>query len=97
VPRRRVSVRSDGAEAEDFSGQAAVSGNGRFVAFQSKADNLVAGDSNQKEDVFVHDRQTDVTTRLDLTTATGLALDADAYLADVSPDGENHFRFDLEP
>ncbi len=66
VPRRRVSVRSDGAEAEDFSGQAAVSGNGRFIAFQSKADNLVAGDSNQKEDVFVHDRDTAVTERVSL-------------------------------
>jgi len=66
VPRRRVSVRSDGAEAEDFSGQAAVSGNGRYVAFQSKADNLVPGDTNQKEDVFVHDRDTGSIERVSL-------------------------------
>jgi Tol biopolymer transport system component len=60
VARRRVSVSSAGTEANDESGQPAVSGNGRFVAFQSKADNLVAGDDNGKEDVFVHDRDSGV-------------------------------------
>src|SRR5262249_20879225 len=34
----------------------AISANGRFVAFTSEASNLVPGDTNQHEDVFVHDR-----------------------------------------
>lgn len=67
VPRARVSVSSSGEEAKDFSGQAAISGDGRFVGFQSKAPNLVPGDSNQKEDVFVHDLQTGKTERVSLT------------------------------
>jgi len=66
VARRRVSVSSSGAEGNDFSRQAAISGNGRYVGFQSKADNLVTGDSNQKEDVFVHDRDTGATERISL-------------------------------
>jgi hypothetical protein len=42
---------------------AAISGTGRYVAFTSYASNLVAGDTNNERDVFVHDRQTGVTTR----------------------------------
>ena len=66
VGRRRVSVGSSGAEGNDFSSQPAVSGNGRFIAFQSKADNLVGGDSNEKEDVFVFDRDSATTSRVSL-------------------------------
>ena len=75
VPRRRVSVSSADKEAEDFNGQAAISGNGRFVGFQSKAPNLVPGDSNQKEDVFVHDLQTSTTERVSLTPSGGQFTD----------------------
>lgn len=41
----------------------AISGNGRFVTFESEAFNLVPGDTNDLKDVFVHDRWTHVTTR----------------------------------
>lgn len=71
TPRKRVSVSSSGAEANDFSGQAAISGDGRWVGFQSKAFNLVPGDTNQKEDVFVHDLETGATERVSLTPAGG--------------------------
>lgn len=67
VARRRVSVSSSGEQANDFNEHAAVSGNGRHVAFMSKAFNLVPGDTNQKEDVFVHDRITGATERVSLT------------------------------
>lgn len=71
VPRRRVSESSSGAEGNDFSRQAAVSADGRYVAFQSKADNLVPGDSNEKEDVFVHDRTSGTTERVSLLPSGG--------------------------
>ena len=45
-----------------------VSGDGRYVAFSSSAVNLVAGDTNGEDDVFVHDRQTGTTTRVSLAT-----------------------------
>ncbi|MGC4813063.1 hypothetical protein ACLQ29_21270 [Micromonospora sp. DT228] len=41
---------------------AAISGNGRYVAFTSYASNLVPGDTNNERDVFVHDRQSGLTT-----------------------------------
>lgn len=71
VLRRRVSVSSSGAEANDFSDEPAISGNGRFVAFLSKADNLVPGDTNEKEDVFLHDRLTGEVVRVSLTPTGG--------------------------
>jgi Tol biopolymer transport system component len=60
----RVSIRSNGAQGNSWSGYSAVSGNGRFVAFTAEASNLVQGDTNGVQDVFVHDRRTDTTTRI---------------------------------
>jgi Tol biopolymer transport system component len=59
----RASVGSDGVRANAFSWRPAVSADGRMVAFQSGASNLVAGDTNGEFDVFVHDRQTATTVR----------------------------------
>jgi WD40-like Beta Propeller Repeat len=53
---RRVSVGSSGQQANRDSGLAlAISADGRHVAFDSHASNLVAGDTNGVEDVFVRD------------------------------------------
>jgi hypothetical protein len=60
----RVSVDSAGGEADDDSSVASISSDGRFVAFQSSATNLVSGDTNGREDIFVHDRSTGTTTRV---------------------------------
>jgi len=49
----RVSVRATGAEANAASFSPRISNDGRFVSFHSTADNLVPGDSNGVEDVFV--------------------------------------------
>lgn len=54
----RVSVNSDGSGANEFSGSPSISADGRLVAFDSGADNLVPVDTNRMSDVFVHDRQT---------------------------------------
>ncbi len=52
----RVSVASDGSQADGDSGLPCLSGDGRWVAFASSASNLVEGDTNGLTDVFVHDR-----------------------------------------
>jgi Tol biopolymer transport system component len=57
----RVSVNSAGKQANGNSEYPAISANGRFVAFASEASNLVAGDTNRFEDVFLHDRVTRTT------------------------------------
>ena len=62
--RRRVSLRSNGNQSNGFSADPSISANGRFVAFQSGAANLVAGDTNDVVDVFVHDRSTGKTRRV---------------------------------
>jgi Tol biopolymer transport system component len=51
----RLSVATDGTQSDGISSQPAISANGRYVAFVSSADNLVPGDTNQFDDVFVRD------------------------------------------
>ena len=62
----RVSVAGDGTQANLDSYGASISGDGRYVAFVSLATNLVAGDTNKVREVFLHDRQTNATTRVGL-------------------------------
>ena len=52
----RVSLATGGVEGNGPSVMSAISGDGNFVTFSSTADNLVAGDTNVAEDIFVHDR-----------------------------------------
>ena len=59
----RVSVSSTGAQGNAYSRMPAISLEGRFVAFESLASNLVGGDSNSRIDVFVRDRITGTTTK----------------------------------
>lgn len=60
----RVSVASNGGEANSWSFSPSISANGRYVAFQSQANNLVPGDTNARFDVFVRDMESGVTTRV---------------------------------
>ncbi|HWP30585.1 MAG TPA: hypothetical protein VNK96_02525 [Fimbriimonadales bacterium] len=48
-----VSVSSSGEQGNGESGGVSLSGNGTFVAFQSEASNLVPGDKNGYQDVFL--------------------------------------------
>ena len=58
----RVSVDSSGVEGDDASVDPSISSDGRFVAFQSWAANLVLNDRNRTTDIFAHDRVTGTTT-----------------------------------
>ncbi len=62
----RVSVDSSGVEANGNSGSADISGDGRFVSFTSSASNLVVGDVNGVDDIFVHDLQSGTTELISL-------------------------------
>ena len=64
----RVSVSSDGSQADDQSQAPTISADGRLVAFSSRATNLVGGDTNNQEDVFVHERGETTYTYLPLVT-----------------------------
>src|SRR5690606_11863360 len=83
---QRVSVASDGAQGNGISTTASISADGRFVAFQSAASNLVPGDTNGATDVFVHDRQTGVTERVSVAS-DGAQGNANTSEASLSADG----------
>ncbi len=83
----RVSVKSDGTQASGGpSRNPSISPDGRYVAFDSIATNLVNGDSNGKMDVFVHDRQTGQTTRVSVDSA-GMQATDDSQTPSISSDG----------
>lgn len=59
-----VSVASDGTPGNHYCSAPAISRDGRYVAFASRASNLVPGDNNGCLDIFVHDLQTGETSRV---------------------------------
>src|SRR5215831_4665952 len=65
----RASVDPVGIQANDDSFNPAISANGRFVAFESLATNLVVGDTNATRDIFVHDLKTGQTVRASVDSA----------------------------
>ncbi|MEG4024174.1 MULTISPECIES: calcium-binding protein [unclassified Microcoleus] len=65
----RVSLDSAGNQANRFSDRPSISADGRFVAFTSEASNLVPGDTNQRNDIFVRDTLTNTTTRVSVDSA----------------------------
>ena len=82
----RVSVASDGSQGNEMSLGAALSADGRIVAFGSEATNLVLTDTNEVEDVFVHDRQTGETTRVSVAS-DGSQANGSSWGSAVSGDG----------
>ncbi len=90
-PIRLVSTAADGTQANDYSyiyqtSPNAVSADGRYVAFQSDASNLVTGDTNGIGDIFVKDLQTGAivraSTAADGTEANGFV----GYQSSISAD-----------
>ena len=63
----RVSVSSSEVQANGASYLPAISADGRFVAFESEASNLVKGDTNGVFDVFVRNRTTGTTERVSVS------------------------------
>jgi Tol biopolymer transport system component len=82
----RISVSSDGEQANGLSFLASISAGGRFVSFTSAASNLVPDDTNGNSDVFVHDRDTAETTRISVSTE-GAQGDGGCGLSSISADG----------
>ena len=80
----RVSVSSSGGQGNDWSDSPSISADGRYVAFYSRASNLVAGDTNAVADIFVHDRVTGGTERVSVSS-TG--EQGDGAWPSISADG----------
>ena len=82
----RVSVSSAGAQGDNVSFEPSISANGRYVAFQSYATDLVSGDTNNDADIFVRDRTLHRTVRASVGPA-GAQSDADSYTPAISGNG----------
>jgi putative cell wall-binding protein len=82
----RVSVSSAEAQANDDTDAPSISADGRYVAFESYASNLVAGDTNGVGDVFVRDRVAGTTRRVSVAT-TGAQANGTSDYVSISPDG----------
>jgi hypothetical protein len=82
----RVSVDSSGVQSNGANLFSSISADGRFVVFSSFASNLVAGDTNNKVDVFVHHRATGSTVRASVRT-NGNQGNGDSFLWGASADG----------
>src|SRR4028119_204549 len=82
----RVSVDSAGNQGNFFSGSASISADGRFVAFSSNSSNLVPGDPNNRDEIFVRDLSTNTTTRVSVDSAGNLG-NGFSYSASISADG----------
>ena len=54
----RISQALEGAQPDGWSDQPAISGNGRFIAFRSAANNLAPDDDNPGDDIYLYDRVT---------------------------------------
>jgi hypothetical protein len=74
------------AEPNGPSGSPSVGGDGRFVAFESDATNLVPDDTNGVKDVFVRDRQANTTTRVSVATGGAQATRASS-MPQISANG----------
>ena len=64
----RVSVASGGTQVSGASSLPSISADGRLVVFESVAANVVANDTNNGSDIFVHDRMTGETTRVSVSS-----------------------------
>ena len=82
----RVSVDSTGAQGNGLSSSASISIDGRYVAFSSQATNLVSDDTNNRHDVFVHDRTLGHTTRVSVDSA-GAQANEGSFGPSISADG----------
>jgi hypothetical protein len=81
-----VSMGGSGAQGDYYSWNARISADGRYVAFDSGSSNLVAGDSNDTGDVFVHDRDTGTTERVSVPRC-GPQGNGDSQGSYISADG----------
>jgi Tol biopolymer transport system component len=82
----RVSVASNGTQGNGHTFVTSISADGRYVAFESQATNLVAGDTNGKDDVFVRDRVLNTVSRISVSSGEAQG-NGDSDGPSISPDG----------
>jgi hypothetical protein len=83
---RRLNLSQQGAQANANSNNPALAGNGRYVAFSSAATNLIVGDVNGFEDIFIVDTLTGAIS-LQSVSAAGVQANGSSFRPAVSHTG----------
>lgn len=81
-----LNVATGGAQGNNSASNAIASADGRYVAFNSQASNLVAGDTNGQWDIFLRDTMLGITTRISLGPG-GVEGDSTSAFPRISADG----------
>lgn len=82
----RISESNSGAQGNDYSFDPQMDSDGDLIVFTSLATNLVSGDTNGREDVFVYNRVTDTIQRVSVSS-NGAQSPGGGGAADISADG----------
>ncbi|WP_172450856.1 TolB family protein [Candidatus Chloroploca asiatica] len=83
----RVSVGSDGTESNGWAFSSTMSGDGRYVVFETLASNVLSGDTDNSPDIFVHDRTTGQTKHIARSSDKLWPGDGPIGLPTISNDG----------
>jgi hypothetical protein len=83
----QVSIAFDGSPTTVSSVQPSISDSGRFVAYHSRATNLVPADTNNQQDIFFRDRVNGTTTLVTVSTV-GAQADGDSFAPNISGNGQ---------
>jgi hypothetical protein len=82
----RASLADNEAWPNNATRNAVITPDGRYLAYQSSASNMVAGDTNNKQDIFVRDRLLGTTELVSVATSGALANDV-SEKPSISDDG----------
>ena len=85
---QRISVNASGSQGNNDSYYPSISADGRYIAYNSWASNLVAGDSNDTSDIFVYDRYTGGTDRISVASNGSEANGDGSYYPTISGNGQ---------
>lgn len=82
----RISRTSQGLPPNGASRYPSISADGSFIVFQSKASNIVSGDTNNADDIFLHDVVNGTTLRISKSW-DGRGTNGGSFVPKISPDG----------
>ena len=81
-----ISRNNSGVPANADSKNPAISGDGRYIAFESKASNLVTGTTGASSQIYLYDRENEQVKRVSISSQ-GLPANGNCYLPSINSNG----------